>query len=329
LPASCEAANYRACLQRQPTSAYRVSALDKQPKPHRSARTRLIIQLGSTALGNSYLKGFLDGTIYQGNLKNLCLPGLNCYSCPGAVGACPIGSLQNAFADPFQRISFYVIGFLVVIGALLGRAVCGFLCPFGLFQDLLGRSARRNLQSGRATQIDQQLRHLKTVILIVFVVLLPIAGLLLTGFGSPAFCKLICPSGTLMAGLPLIALNPQLRDVIGVLFSWKVALLILFTGLSFLIVRPFCRYVCPLGAIYGFFNRISLYRVAVDREKCIDCGICTRNCPMTAPIPANPASAECIRCGTCAAGCPEKAITCGFSKLTDTQKSLGKEDVTV
>jgi len=302
--------------------------LDRRARIRKTEKTRRIFQVGSTLLGNSYLKGFLDGGIYQGRLKTLCLPGLNCYSCPGAIGACPLGSLQNSIADPFQQISFYILGFLVIIGALLGRAVCGFLCPFGLFQDLLGRRAKRHAQKPAAIRADQLLRPLKNVILVVFVVVLPFYSLVSTGFGSPTFCKLICPSGTLMAGLPLIALNTDLREIIGVLFGWKVLLLVVFIGLSLLIYRPFCRYVCPLGAIYGFFNKISLYRVTVDRNRCTDCGACTRICPMAAPIPANPDSPECIRCGACAAVCPEDAITSGFPKKKETPHVLQTADNT-
>ena len=289
--------------------------MDRRGRIKKNAKTRLLIQLGSTAVSNSYLKGFLEGGIYQGKLKTLCVPGLNCYSCPGAIGSCPLGSLQNSIADPYQQISFYVLGFIVITGALLGRAVCGFLCPFGLFQDLLGRRAKRKPKGKTGIRLDQMLRPLKTVILAVFVVILPFYGLVSTGFGSPMFCKLICPSGTLMAGLPLIALNADLREIIGVLFGWKVLLLVFFIVLSFLIYRPFCRYVCPLGAIYGYFNRISLYRVTVDRDRCNECGICTYICPMSSPIPANPDSAECIRCGACEAACPEDAIACGFPAL--------------
>ena len=302
--------------------------MDRRARFRKNEKNRRLFQVGSTLLGNSYLKGFFEGSIYQGRLKTLCLPGLNCYSCPGAIGSCPLGALQNSIADPFQQISFYILGFLVIIGALLGRAVCGFLCPFGLFQDLLGRRAKRHATKPAAIRADQLRRSLKNLILAVCVVVLPFYGLVSTGFGSPTFCKLICPSGTLMAGLPLVALNADLRDVIGVLFGWKVLLLVAFIGLSLLIYRPFCRYVCPLGAIYGFFNKISLYRVTVDRNRCTDCGACTRICPMAAPIPANPDSPECIRCGACAAICPEDAITSGFPKKKESTQVLLAADNT-
>ncbi|MDU1878378.1 MAG: 4Fe-4S binding protein, partial [Finegoldia magna] len=86
---------------------------------------------------NSYVEGFKTGKIYGGNLKKICVPGMNCYSCPGAKGSCPIGSLQAVIGNSNFKFSYYILGFLFFIGALMGRFVCGWLCPFGLIQDLL------------------------------------------------------------------------------------------------------------------------------------------------------------------------------------------------
>ena len=86
---------------------------------------------------NSFFTGFAQGRIYQGKLKSLCLPGLNCYSCPGSLGSCPIGSLQAVLGSRNFKFSFYIIGFLMLVGSVIGRFVCGWLCPFGLVQDLL------------------------------------------------------------------------------------------------------------------------------------------------------------------------------------------------
>ena len=83
--------------------------MDRRARFRKIEKNRRLFQVGSTLLGNSYLKGFFEGSIYQGRLKTLCLPGLNCYSCPGAIGSCPLGALQNSIADPFQQISFYII----------------------------------------------------------------------------------------------------------------------------------------------------------------------------------------------------------------------------
>lgn len=279
-------------------------------------KQRSLAQALSFLLGNANIHGFFTGTIYQGPLKRICLPGLNCYSCPGALGACPIGSLQNGLADPFLRIPFYVLGFLILTGTLFGRFVCGWLCPFGWFQELLYKIPRpgaRKKWKPDALSRHRWLKNGKTIVLF-FLVAWPVLSRYRSGYGIPAFCSYLCPSGTLMAGIPLLLKNQALRDRIGWLFGWKAFILLLIVVLSILIERPFCRYLCPLGALYGFFNRFSLYRVEIDDTLCTRCGICTQHCPMSVPIPFDGNGTECIRCGQCASVCPQGAIHCGFNK---------------
>lgn len=269
---------------------------------------RLWIQAGWAALTNGYAAGFLKGRIYQGDTKVLCVPGLNCYSCPGALGSCPIGSLQAVLADRNYQISFYVLGFLMIFGALFGRLVCGFLCPFGLFQDLLYRIRIRGLKKIKNLPGHKWLRWMKYLVLAVFVILLPLFAVNVVGIGSPWFCKYLCPSGTAFAGLPLLASNEGLREAAGKLFSWKLCLLIGVILLSVKVHRPFCKYVCPLGAVYGWFHPVALYHFQIDEKKCISCGACQKICRADIKVWENPNSLECIRCGDCIRICPEQAI---------------------
>ena len=256
----------------------------------------------------------MTGKIYTGKLKNVCVPGLNCYSCPGATGACPIGSLQAVIGSWNFKMAYYVVGFLIFVGALLGRLVCGFLCPFGLIQDLLNKIPfPKKMRTFRG---DKLLRKLKYVILMVFVVLLPMFVVDIMGQGAPYFCKLICPSGTLLGGIPLVAKNPGLQRAIGFLFGWKVSILVILLILSTMIYRPFCKYLCPLGAIYGIFNRFSLYHYEIDAAKCTKCGLCAKKCDMGVKVYENPNSAECIRCGKCKDVCPTGAIHSGIRPKT-------------
>ena len=275
-------------------------------KLQRHKRIRLITQACFAALSNGYIKGFVKGKIFDGGSKFVCVPGMNCYSCPGALGACPIGSLQATLNAREYKISMYVMGLLVIFGTLLGRFICGFLCPFGLIQDLLFKIPF--VKKIRRLPGEKGLRWLRFVFLGIFVILLPMFVIDITGLGEPWFCKWICPVGTLEGGIPLVLLNSAMRGAAGFLFRWKVAILLLTLISAVVLYRPFCRYICPLGAIYGLFNKFSFYRFYVDQDKCIQCGICQKECRLDIPVWKNPNSLDCIRCGDCKASCPEKAI---------------------
>ena len=277
------------------------------------------IQAAAALLQNANFKGFFTGRVSENAAKGVCVPGLNCYSCPGAVGACPMGALQSFLgARPF-RIPYYVVGLLVFFGALLGRAVCGFLCPMGWIQELLDLVPTRKLNRFR---LDKPLRKLKYIILA--------AALILPFFvaRTPFFCKYVCPSGT-TAALFLAAADKTVRSMLGSLFNWKLAVLIVIVLGSLFIFRPFCKYLCPLGALYGCFNRFALYRGSVDESACIRCGKCASVCRMGVDPVKNINSAECIRCGDCARNCQVKAISLGFTAgKTKQSGSLTTEDGT-
>ena len=267
-------------------------------------KKRFSIQTAATLLQNAHLKGFFTGRIYTGAGKGVCVPGLNCYSCPGAVGACPLGSLQSFLASRPVKLPYYVVGLLLFFGALLGRAVCGFLCPFGFLQELIHKIPfpfkRRSFRG------DWALRGLKVVILALLVVL-PLFFAL-----TPFFCKYLCPAGTL-AGVLLALSDAAIRPLLGGIFAWKLAVLLSLVVLSLILFRPFCKYLCPLGAIYGFFNRFALYRGTVETDKCILCGKCAAACRMGVEPSGHINSAECIRCGDCVRACPTGAIALGLN----------------
>lgn len=278
--------------------------------------SRLWVQLIFTALSNGYLAGFAKGRIFTGKSKALCLPGLNCYSCPGALGSCPIGALQATLGSRNFHFAFYITGFLMIVGAVLGRFVCGWLCPFGLVQDLLYRipiwKGLRNRLKKRLPVWDCRLKYLKYAVLAVFVLLLPLFVVDIVGQGSPWFCKYICPAGILEGGIPLALVDSGIRAALSWLFAWKGVILVTVIVLSLLLFRPFCRFLCPLGAIYGLFNPIALYRFRIDRERCTDCGSCEQACPLRISVRKTPNSPDCIRCGACRHACPHDAIRAGF-----------------
>lgn len=290
--------------------------MDKKKRTNEWGRHR--VQILWAFLSNSYLAGFAKGKIYQGKLKNLCVPGLNCYSCPGALGSCPVGAMQAVVGSWNFKLTFYVAGFLMFTGALTGRFVCGWLCPFGLIQDLLHKipfPKKIGIFPG-----DRLLRKLKYVLFLVFVILMPMFVVDLLGQGAPYFCKLICPAGTLEGGLPLVLLNKGMRGAIGWLYAWKNVLLVVILVLSVIIYRPFCKYICPLGAVYSLFQPISVFRYRVDQELCTHCGACAKACKMQVDPVKSPNHPECIRCGQCKKVCPTGALDYNVGKFRKYKK---------
>ena len=297
--------------------------MDKKKKLSSEGR-RNIFQFIWALITNSFAFGFAQGKIYTGKLKTLCLPGLNCYSCPGAVASCPIGSLQAVISSRNFKFSFYVVGFMVFIGAIFGRFVCGWLCPFGLLQDLLHKIPfPKKIKTFKG---DKLLRNLKYVILLVFVIILPMCLVDITGLGEPWFCKFICPAGTLEGGIPLTVMNESLRKALGFLWAWKFVILVLILVLSVIIYRPFCKYLCPLGGVYSLFNGISVFRLRFDENKCVSCKKCSKVCKMNVDPTKNPDHTECIRCGLCVEACPTNALTSGFVNQQKKAEKVNKSE---
>ncbi len=264
---------------------------------------RKLMQLYFALLFNANLKGFVSGNIYTGSSKKLCVPGINCYSCPGAVGACPLGSFQGSFSAQKSTL-FYVGGILALYGILFGRMVCGWLCPFGFIQELLHKIPTPKIKKGPLTRA---LSWLKYGILVLFVLVIPIAYAFKdTPF--PAFCKFICPAGTIEGGLLLLSnsVNASYFSMLGPIFTWKFLLMIsLVVGCVF-VFRLFCRFVCPLGALYGLFNKFSFFGMHLDNSKCVGCNLCIKKCKMDI---RHVGDAECISCGECIPVCPTQAIS--------------------
>ena len=278
-------------------------------KNHAPTKRRLI-QLYAALLTNANIKGFISGRIYTGSSKVMCVPGLNCYSCPGAIGACPLGALQNALANSGTRAPVYVLGILALFGIILGRTICGFLCPTGLLQDFAYKIRTPKLKKSKVTRL---LSYLKYILLVVLVIAVPLA---FVGQDRliPAFCKFVCPAGTFGGAISLLFHpdNADLYGMLGPMFTWKFALFCAIAVACVFIYRAFCRFICPLGAIYGFFNKIALLGIKLDKEKCTDCGLCVAHCKMDIKRVGDH---ECINCGECIAVCPTKAIRWKGSKL--------------
>jgi ferredoxin-type protein NapH len=260
---------------------------------------RRILQIFGTILPNSYLPVIWKKVIYQGQLKGICAPLFNCYACPLAVVHCPIGAIQHFMA--VSKIPYYIIGYLSLIGLAVGRMACGWICPFGFFQDLMAKIKIRK----RKFRFPSYLGYLRYVSLALLVIILPLIT------HEHWFSKL-CPWGAIEAGIPwglwnpndpnFLALTPAnslIRDIIGGAYYLKIAILAGFLGLMLFFKRPFCFLACPLGAIFSLFNKISIIRLGVDTEACDKCNKCLRNCPAGLKVYEDPNNLSCIRCLEC------------------------------
>ena len=271
--------------------------------------TRRLVQVYSAALYNAHLKGFVTGEIYRGKTKAVCVPGFNCYSCPGAVGACPLGAIQNALASTGHRAGWYVLGMLLLYGVILGRTVCGWICPLGWIQELLHKIPTPKI---RKSAVTRTLTWLKYILLAVFVIALPLWYGLAYDVPLPGFCKYICPAGTLEGTMGLLPTNPDFFSMLGILFTRKYVIMLIIGLACIFCYRSFCRFLCPLGAIYGLFNRFNIIGVKVDPNRCNQCGACVRHCEMDV---RRVGDHECINCGKCMEHCSQGAISIRAGKI--------------
>ena len=285
---------------------------------------RRLIQLYSALLYNANLKGFVNGQIYTGKTKSLCVPGFNCYSCPGAVGACPLGSLQASLAASDKQIGFYIFGIFLLYGLIAGRTICGWACPMGLIQELLHKIPTLKIRKSRVTRA---LSYLKYIILVVFAVAIPLWYGLKYSMAIPGFCKYICPAGTLEGAMGLLS-NPNNSGyfgMLGIFFTRKFIIMLVIGALCVFCYRAFCRFICPLGALYGMFNKLALIGVKVDMDRCSGCGLCVSNCKMDV---RHVGDHECIHCGHCIGSCARGAISMKAGKYildTSTDRLKKKE----
>ena len=286
--------------------------------------TRRLIQLYSALLHNAHLKGFISGQIYQGKAKYACVPGINCYSCPSAVGACPLGSIQNALASTGHNAGWYVLGIILLFGVLLGRSICGWLCPLGLIQELLNKIPTPKL---RKSCVTRALSWLKYVLLAVFVIALPLLYGLHYDLPMPGFCKYICPAGTFEGAVGLLSntspVNTGYFSMLGILFTRKFVIMLVIGLACVFCYRSFCRFICPLGAIYGLFNRFNIIGVKVDPGQCSHCGECVRGCGMDV---RHVGDHECINCGKCMDVCNQGAIAIKAGKIVLKAPNKGGSD---
>ena len=219
-------------------------------------------------------------------------PFLHCHGCPFATFGCPIGVLQNFIID--GQFPFFAIGSLGVYGIAFGRAFCGWACPFGTLHDILSPSNRRKEIK------TKNYWYAKYAILFLTLALAWIAL-------DTIFCK-FCPSGSLFAAIPFRLLYPDFSEY-GLYFYVHMLTLALAVVLALLISRFWCRYLCPMGAISGAFNKVSSVNISLDQKKCEKCYACLEECGMgITKLEDIGHSTDCTLCGRCVEACSEQAL---------------------
>ncbi len=234
-------------------------------------------------------------------LKRIPSPVLHCYSCPLSSFACPVGTIQHLIV--VRDFPFYTLGIISLIFIFIGKLSCGFMCPFGFFQDLLFKIKTR-------FKIKPKIKNLfwaKYGVIFSLVILGPLI------FYETLFCK-VCPSGTLTAGISQVIINPSLRGLIGPLYISKIVVLSFFIIWFIFEERPFCNYLCPLGGFIGIFNKFSYLKIEVDKNKCIECYKCEKVCPFSITTFKDPNNINCIRCGKCIDICPTETLSFKINK---------------
>jgi ferredoxin-type protein NapH len=263
----------------------------------------------------------------------LSIPVLGCYYGSGRTITCPIWQMQSyvfplwttgpgygAYYDTggLERLAV-VFATVIVCALLIGRAFCGWLCPFGLYMDVLtkirGFFSKRHLSVSKKT--NDQLHQARYVIIAVFMILSIIFGSqllfgvqlvpetyrsgfsnaeggLVTNHLSAPFC-VICPMRPLCTlsemGLGYMSANYAFGIITGPFYTLGFYVssinLIVFgvvTALSLAYRRFWCR-ICPLGGLtalfssYRPFKKVALTKLVKSEEKCTHCGVCKRACP--------------------------------------------------
>jgi len=197
-------------------------------------------------------------------------------------------------------VPFLAIGTVLAVGALFGALICGWVCPFGLLQDLGAKVPIRKFQ------LPLWVGWFRYVVLAGAVFAIP----WLFGEGHPLFICRICPAGALEKAVPDVIT----QAVTGREIVWpnavKITIVVTMIVAMFITIRPWCRVLCPLGAIFGFLNRFSVVSMRLEEHKCSACKRCRTLCVYGGAPDKDPNHHGCLRCLECTR-CGPGALTVG------------------
>jgi ferredoxin-type protein NapH len=248
-------------------------------------------------------------------LHNICGPVFHCYACPLATFACPIGVIAQFGA--VQLFPFIAVGLLLTLGALFGSVICGWVCPFGLLQDLAAKVPVKKFK------LPAWSGYFRYVVLVVAVLAVPY----FFGEGHWLFICRVCPAGALEKAVPDMVSQAATGQSVVFPSGVKLSILAVFLVAIFISIRPWCRVLCPLGAIFAFFNRFSVFSMKLDEYKCTKCNRCRTLCSYGIEPDITPNSDRCIRCLECTK-CGPAALAVGtvFDAAEEQAVQTSEED---
>jgi len=213
---------------------------------------------------------------------------------------CPLGGVvtiyeyfvSGRFVKKVHESSWILMWITFAMTLAFGPVFCGWVCPFGSFQEWIGKIGKKifgkRYNGFIPHRLDQWLRYLRYIVLIWVLYMTAITGKIIFADYDPYFALFNFWTGE-------VALT-------GVIILLAVIAATLF------VERPFCKYACPFGAVLGIFNLFRIFAIKRNAETCVDCGACDRNCPMNIPVATSGTvrDHQCITCMQCTSeqACP-------------------------
>lgn len=275
-------------------------------KKSKARRLRRIVQLGFFTLVALIA---INHTLVEYGIEIPILGSASLHAlCPfGGVVSIYQVATGGGFVQKIHESSWILMWIGFGIALFLGPVFCGWICPFGTFQEWLGRIGKKLFKKRYnrfvPPRLDAVLRYLRYLVLAAVVYNTAVTGVLMFANMDPYFALFNAWTGE-------VAITAFV--VLGVVML-----------LSLFVERPFCKYACPYGAVLGLFNLVRIFPIRRNAETCIDCGLCDKHCPMNINVSGKTVIRhhQCISCLECTSevACPVKETvtveTIDFAKL--------------